>query len=447
MFSFLLAVTVWGVHSLHLPLSGLLVSGLSALIALMLIANILPELRQVYQSAKINRLLGGYSRAGHQVLEELVSSLLEFTHLKTGALLVFPGKQDIEDLVTGGERIDAALNRSILLSLFNTHCPRHDGAAVIQAGKINWIGGVLPLAASEQAGRDLGTRHLAALGLSQECDAHILVVSEERATLSLAHKGVLRILPTDPTQLRTELSEMLGIQKKSPSHTLFSLALSGAAWVLALLLACVGSVALERQATAKAELPLELRELSVPIKITGVPSQLYVDGPGSLTCTVSVKAPRETDALSAEPKVELALDLSAYPTGPADIALQSDLVRGLPKDWKVDRIEPAQLKLELKASRTLQIPIKVTTVGLDETRFRLRSKKVSPDKIEAEVRDSTWSSEEALSAQPLDLSGLSAGGTHTFHIPIPIPASIRATSGESSPTVKVELTIQERGKK
>jgi diadenylate cyclase len=129
---------------------------------------------------------------------------------KIGALIAIEKEVSLNNYSESGTRINADLSKDILGSLFFPHSPLHDGAVIISNNKILSAGCLLPLPATHSLGTEFQTRtrHLAALGLSQETDAVVIVISEEQGTISTAHKGQLHRV-AEIQELRTKLYEML----------------------------------------------------------------------------------------------------------------------------------------------------------------------------------------------------------------------------------------------
>lgn len=132
----------------------------------------------------------GYDRAGEASrIEEVVQAATKMAQQRHGALIVMERTADLEDVVKTGVKIDAEVSDELLRTIFMPGTPLHDGAVVISGGRIAAARCVLPLSANPAVGRDLGTRHRSAVGLTEEVDAAVLVVSEERGKLSLAVGG------------------------------------------------------------------------------------------------------------------------------------------------------------------------------------------------------------------------------------------------------------------
>jgi len=143
-----------------------------------------------------------------KTIEEVSLVASRLSKEKLGALLVIQREIGLDEFVEDGVYLDAQLDRKLLYSLFMKGSPLHDGAVVIDGGKIKAAGCVLPLSFNPDLDPGLGTRHRAALGLSERCDAIIVVVSEENGTISLVREGrITRNL--DASMLRDALHRLI----------------------------------------------------------------------------------------------------------------------------------------------------------------------------------------------------------------------------------------------
>ena len=129
------------------------------------------------------------SSTGAQAVEELMKASVSLSNKKTGALLVLQRETDLGDYVEKGVRLDAVLSRELLLSIFLPYSPIHDGAVVVREGRAVWAGCFLPLTSRADVDKDLGTRHRAAIGITEETDAVVIVVSEETGGISVVLNG------------------------------------------------------------------------------------------------------------------------------------------------------------------------------------------------------------------------------------------------------------------
>ncbi|MCB9545179.1 MAG: TIGR00159 family protein [Myxococcales bacterium] len=152
---------------------------------------------------------------GAQVIEELVKASDSLARQAIGALVVVEREADLSPYMEDATTLDAKVTKELLYALFvpERQNPLHDGAVVIRQGRVEAAGVFLPMSINPNIARNLGTRHRAALGLSEETDAVVLVVSEERGAVSLAEGGKLE-QDLDVDQLRDRLTDLL--IKRSP---------------------------------------------------------------------------------------------------------------------------------------------------------------------------------------------------------------------------------------
>jgi DNA integrity scanning protein DisA with diadenylate cyclase activity len=124
-------------------------------------------------------------------LLEIWSAMERMASRKVGALIILQRKQPLRPFMKGGMPFDAEIKSEILVPLFLTTSPVHDGALVVNKGRVQTVKGILPLASLSDLSPSFGTRHRAAIGITEKTDAIALVVSEERGQISVAYKGCL----------------------------------------------------------------------------------------------------------------------------------------------------------------------------------------------------------------------------------------------------------------
>ncbi len=154
-----------------------------------------PELRRGLEQLGRGQLFGWMAGrgVGQQAfdLDAVIEACGQLSAKKTGALIVLHRQVGLHEFLETGIRLDALISTELLLNIFEPNSPLHDGAVIISGGRIASAGCVLPLTDSQLRG-GLGTRHRAAVGMSEQTDAVIIVVSEETGTISLAVGGNLR---------------------------------------------------------------------------------------------------------------------------------------------------------------------------------------------------------------------------------------------------------------
>jgi uncharacterized protein (TIGR00159 family) len=143
-----------------------------------------------------------------QMVEEVVRAVQLLAQRSVGALMVLERETNLDDQIEAGTPVDAAVSKELLTALFNPYSPLHDGAVLIQRGRIAHAGCVLPLTARLNLPEGLGTRHRAGVGITEETDAVVVIVSEETSAISVMLGG--EIMPgLDLPRLRVVLREIL----------------------------------------------------------------------------------------------------------------------------------------------------------------------------------------------------------------------------------------------
>jgi diadenylate cyclase len=148
-----------------------------------------------------------------QMLEEVVRAAQILAQKRLGALIVLERETSLEDQIEGGQAVDAAVTKELIVSLFVPYAPLHDGALLIQGGRVALAGAILPLTLKTDLPEGVGTRHRAAVGITEETDAVVVVVSEETKAISLVMGGEM-VRELDAPRLRELLREILGGERR-----------------------------------------------------------------------------------------------------------------------------------------------------------------------------------------------------------------------------------------
>src|SRR3954468_5053086 len=168
-----------------------------------------PELRRALMRLGETRLFRSWSNQMSDEIDHLVESATFLSRRKIGALVAIEREVGLGGIAESATRLNAELSAELLNTIFWPNSPLHDLGVVISGGRITYAGVQFPLAESGDLGKELGSGHRAAVGMSQESDAVVLVVSEESGDVSIAERGQL-IRKLTPEGLRGLLSELLG---------------------------------------------------------------------------------------------------------------------------------------------------------------------------------------------------------------------------------------------
>jgi diadenylate cyclase len=181
-------VAVWA----HLELLRSVLAALAPYTAIALIVMFQSELRRLLARLGRSRWLGlGGQLERREMVDEVVLALQQMTEVKTGALIVIEREIGLRTFVESGVLLDAAVSRDLLCAIFYPGGALHDGAVIVQGDRVAAAACFLPLTMNPALQRRLGTRHRAAIGITEETDALALIVSEETSRISIAARGEL----------------------------------------------------------------------------------------------------------------------------------------------------------------------------------------------------------------------------------------------------------------
>ncbi len=170
-----------------------------------------PEIRKLLynigQNTSLDRLFS--RKESDTVIDETIDAVKQMSRSKTGALIVFAKSSGLNDLVNPGVKLDARVTSKLLQTIFSKETPLHDGAVIIRNDRLMAASAYLPISRNDQLSNTVGTRHRAALGVSETNPVFVVIVSEENGRISMARNGVLTSGLTIQ-KLRAEMEQHLG---------------------------------------------------------------------------------------------------------------------------------------------------------------------------------------------------------------------------------------------
>ena len=195
LFVFLAALmlsSVFKLHGINYLLSRMVDLGVLALIVLFQ-----PEIRRLLEQMGSRRFIAFFTHTEsanvmEQMIGQTVLACTEMSQSRTGALIVFEREMLLDDMVRSGTVLDAAVSSELLKNIFFVKAPMHDGAVIVRHGRVLGAGCMLPLSKNVNLSRDLGMRHRAGIGMSENSDAVVVIVSEETGSISVAIGGMLK---------------------------------------------------------------------------------------------------------------------------------------------------------------------------------------------------------------------------------------------------------------
>ena len=172
------------------------------------------EIRRALASFGRNPLISFLARpVKENQLDHIVMAAAELARRKIGALMAIERTQSLRAYTEGGKLVDALVSSDLLLNIFIPNTPLHDGAVIVQRDRIAAAGCFLPLSSNSDISKDFGTRHRAAVGLSEETDAFVIVISEENGSMAVAMEGALH-----ENLSAEQLSELMNTHVAMRSH-------------------------------------------------------------------------------------------------------------------------------------------------------------------------------------------------------------------------------------
>ncbi len=202
------------VYLLQLSTLQWLLDKLTPVLLLGIVIVFQPEIRKILLKLGQTEWLPFGSRSKHTYVDTVLIAAEKLSQQKRGMLVVFVRQTKLDNYMTTGTKLDANLSAALLITIFGHDTPLHDGATFVQNGKVLYAGCFLPLSEQYDIKKTYGTRHRAALGMSENSDAIVIIVSEETGTVSIALDGELK-RNFDYTSLKNQLYALLVVEQKN----------------------------------------------------------------------------------------------------------------------------------------------------------------------------------------------------------------------------------------
>ena len=372
----LIAVTFFLIASL-LELEGIswIYSNLSQVAVLGVIVIFQPEIRKVFERAVSLRRneTGGRGMDLSLLISDAVFAL---SQQKRGAIIVCPGKETVNPWMAGGFLLDAEPSLPLIMSVFDPNSPGHDGALIIENGKFAMFGMRLPISKTNSLSSEFGTRHHAAMGLSEVTDALIVVVSEERGAVKTFSRGRIKTAGD-----KNELGAIIESHWKKTSSYISIDSLKKYKWKLPAEICLSVLLALIFWATlATSYARIFERSVIVPVEYTAIPQNLVFVGnkPMEVKLHVAGSTP-DLEALNAA-QLSIKIDLSNAMAGKQTLAVNEETIK-LPKKVRILEMEPASLSIILEDVLQKELIVKPQLVGRLPKGVKLVSIDVNPQKV------------------------------------------------------------------
>ncbi len=406
--------------SMGLVVTSWVVQAVVAVGAIIIIVIFRNEIRNVLLARNLKSIFWDFSsKTVITAIETIVQSVHEMAQHKCGALIVFPGKEDLEEVVLGGIPWKGEISKEMILSIFWPDNPVHDGAAIIQGDQIKQVAAILPLSRRDDLPSYYGTRHRAALGLAEATDALVIVVSEERGDVVVARDSQLKIVK-QKRRLGQILQEHLGVALKKGRESrkeklafiaaaLFSVVLTTGVWFI-----------LSRGVDTLVTLPVPLeytkRDLAMEIVKTSVNTvNLELEGSGAL-----IKSIRPD-------QVQIRLDLSKSKAGLNTFTISRKNI-SLPPGIVLKGVMPSVVDVDLDVLIKKELPVQIDWVGRLPDHFILEEATVEPQTVEIIGGKRMLEKMTTLYTEKVPINNLEVEGVITANVALN-PASLKIAPG------------------
>ncbi len=421
--------------SLGLIVTSWAIQAITAVAALIIIVVFRNEIRSVLQAKNLKTILWGFpQKTVLTPLEVVVESAFYLARKNIGALLVFPAKEDLKEVVQSGILWDGVVSREMIVSIFWRDNPVHDGAAIIKGDRIVEVGALLPLSHRKDIPSSFGTRHRAALGLSENSDALVVIVSEEKGTVLAAKKGGIKTLRRKEDLLQL-LMQHTGIARKplefykKEKFEISVMALLSVLFVISIWASFFKGM--ETLITIQTPIDYMNRDPKVEILDTSINSvSLNLSGSGPL-----IKSIRPEQVL-------VRIDLRDATVGKNRFAITKQNIT-LPPGIKLKNVYPKSVDVTLDFPTRKEFPIQVDWAGKLADSLRIVGVTVAPDTIELVGRNRILSQVSTVYTEKIHLDKIDQSGSVTVGLTIR-PSSLKIVAGaKDQVTIKFEVAKRE----
>jgi len=428
---------------LQLVITSWLLQGLGAVSVILIIVIFQQEIKEVLLYANpLRALRTRHAFMARHLLPELARTLFEMAGRRLGALIVIGRSDPLEGIIREGTELDGRFSGEILWSIFHPTSPVHDGAVILQGDRIVHVGCFLPVSTSPDLPKAYGTRHRAAVGLAEDCDALAIAVSEERSVVSLAVNKEIHTV-SSPESLVAELDSLL-VPSPEPRLRRALRAVGRDLPVKVLVFAAVTIFWLFFGAQREV-----LSVLTVPVEFRNLPKNIELMRAEDNEVTVHVAGGQELVKSLKEAAEAAHLDLAEASPGLHyfDISPKNF---DLPPGVSIRKISPSSIKVVLEEKKTKTVPVVPTFEGAFPEGISAGMARIEPAMIDVVAPVSVLKKIRRLRTEPIEAGSLAHGWKKGVRLDFETPALSLAPGASKVVTVEfpaIEIPAPEDEKK
>jgi len=402
--------------SMGLIVTSWVVQGIVALGAFIIIVIFRNEIRSVLQASHLKAILWDISsKTVVSTIEIIVQGVFEMAQRKCGALIVFPGRDDVEEMIQGGIPWKGEISKEMILSVFWPDNPVHDGAAIIQGDQIIQVGAILPLSRRDDLPSYLGTRHRAALGLAEVTDALIIAVSEERGDVVVVRGSALKRV-RQKRKLEEILRQHKGVVSKKGRELIKEKLMVAAAAIFSVIFITGVWFSVSRGGdtllTFESPVVYQNRDPAMEIVRTSV-NTVSLELEGSDALIKSIKPDQ----------VQVNLNLNKSKAGPNSFTITRESI-SLPPGIVLKGVTPTVVEVELDVLIKKTIPVQIDWVGRLPDHFILTEATLEPATVSVIGGRRILEKISTIYTEKVPLNNLDVKGTISVNLAL-TPASLK----------------------
>jgi len=428
---------LWVVKQIALGMGLIITSwamqGIITVAALIIIIVFRNEISSVLQTKSFKSFFWGIPQYQRQTpVSIIIESIYELTRKKIGALIVLPMKQGLESILQGGISWQGKLSREMLVSIFWPDNPVHDGAAIIEGNFVTDVGVILPLSKRQDLPSSFGTRHRAAMGLSEQTDALVLVVSEETGKISLIMESRIYDI-NDSKILEKLLNDHLCAESVQTRFKPQAVELIAAATI------CLFSVTgLWLSFSRGVE---TLATLEIPIEFMNLEQNMEIIESSSNSVKLMVSGARPLVQAINQDQVKVKLDISNVVPGNNTVNIQHEKVL-LPPGIQLKQMEPSEVVINVDEKITKELIVQPTFTGQLNPGLIITSVTAIPEKVVVTGGSLTLNDITTLFTEPILLDAITGSGS--ISLSFDLSQTNLKLQGSAKNSVIVHYEIQER---
>jgi diadenylate cyclase len=416
--------------SLDLVVTSWVIQGITLVAAVIIVVIFRNEIRSVLQAKNFKSILWGFPRSTEGAPTETVAeALFELAQSGIGALLILPGKEDLSEAVHSGVPWQGLVSKEMIMTVFWHDNPVHDGAAVVRGHQIDEVGVILPLSHRDDLPSSYGTRHRAALGLAERTDALVLVVSEERGTVSAAKNSQIQEVKSKEELLEI-IEKHLGATISWGRTRKDKVELGLAAVLSVFLIIAVWSTFTRGVDTlVSMDIPVEYMNRPPEMEILDTSAnavRLEISGSGALLRRIQPE------------QVSVKLDLSKGIPGKNQFTITPESV-SLPPGVLLKEVKPPVLEVTLDMTVKKDLPVQVDWIGKLQEPYVIAQVKIDPPRVQVSGSARVLSTISAIYTEKVSVDHINRSGTVSAKL-VPNPASLKLAQDK----VTIEYIVKEK---